>query len=782
MIAVLLAAVLALPQEPVKVSAILSNNRPIVGEPTMLRITIETRDTIPDRIVDPVMPAGIEIVETQDYSETRISYPGGRNNVTERRLILVARVPGQFTIPSAMVHASGRVWATRALPITVSGGDAPGAAPDIGSRIDVVISPERVYVGQQVLLEATAAFSRGLRSQQTRPATYTAPSPAGFWIHDVAEPLSVGMQTIEGELYETQTFRRVYFPLSAGTFRMPPARLQFELRRGFLSSAESFELVSDSPAIEVLPVPAEGRPDSFRGAVGQYTARASSSPAQVAAGEAASLVLEIEGVGNVKALPAPPLPPMPGVEVQPPTEDAETDSRGSDVGGIKRFTWVLIPEQPGRVTIPPIEYVYFNPVIEQFEIARTQPLTFDVLGSITSGAASSTLAPLARSPSRVTNSLLRSPLFLAAQVVPLLLLLAVLRRRTIPVANAPVRTERTRPDAFAALRNNAAMESSKFWPLFDASVRNAVADSLQQPSLARAPTTDIATALARHGIANATTTTILDLLKEAERVRFARDEQPRMNVRDYVERAERAIRAMDRGRSGGSASLVVLAMIAAAIPGATPAHALQTRETFETGVSLYERGEFAGAASAFETHLETRPSDANAWYDLGNAQWSAGERGRAVHAWVRALRLEPRHSGARQNLATATGTGALTAAPPSFALSLPQAALVFSGLWWLTVLACVHLALRRRSLMPAGLVAAVLFGCAGIAALFGLSARDAGVALEDTSLLMAPALKAEAIGSLPAGTVLEVLEERDGWTRVRVAGTEGWTESVVIGT
>jgi SH3-like domain-containing protein len=84
--------------------------------------------------------------------------------------------------------------------------------------------------------------------------------------------------------------------------------------------------------------------------------------------------------------------------------------------------------------------------------------------------------------------------------------------------------------------------------------------------------------------------------------------------------------------------------------------------------------------------------------------------------------------------------------------------------------------------MPVVLVAAVLFGCAGIAALFGLSARDAGVALEDASLLKAPALKAEAIGSLPAGTVLEVVEQRDGWTRVRVAGTEGWTESVVIGT
>jgi SH3-like domain-containing protein len=85
-------------------------------------------------------------------------------------------------------------------------------------------------------------------------------------------------------------------------------------------------------------------------------------------------------------------------------------------------------------------------------------------------------------------------------------------------------------------------------------------------------------------------------------------------------------------------------------------------------------------------------------------------------------------------------------------------------------------------MVPAIVAAAVLFSVAGVATLFGFAARDAGVVLQESSLLMAPALKAETIGSLPAGTLLQVVEERDGWTRVRVAGTEGWTESAVIGT
>lgn len=782
MLAVLLAAALALPQEPVRVSALLSNNRPIVGEPTMLRITVETRDTIPERIVDPVMPAGIEIVETQDYAETRISYPGGRNNVTERRLIIVARVPGQYTIPSAMVHASGRVWATRALPMTVTGGDGAAMNRNIDSRIDVVISPDTVFVGQQVLLEATAAFSRGLRSQQTRPATYTAPSPAGFWIHDVPEPLSVGMQTIEGELYETQTFRRVYFPLSPGTFRMPPARLQFELRRGFLSSAENFELVSDSPVIEVLPVPQDGQPPGYRGAVGEYTVRATASPAEISVGEAATLLLEIEGTGNVKALPAPPLAAMPGIEVQPPTEDAETDARDGDVGGIKRFTWVLVPERPGRVTIPPIAYAYFNPESKTFEVARTNALSFDVSGTAASGAASTTLAPLARAPSRLPHAIVRSPVFLAAQAIPLLILLIALRRRSGPVpAAAPTRAERSRSDPFASLRNANAIEGTRFWPQFDAALRTAVADAVGDATLARAPTTAIATALARNGVAKATTSAILDLLREAERARFAPGERSGIRPRDCIERADRAVRSIERGHTGRTNAFVILtAVIAASLLPSTGAAAQST--PFAEGVSLYERGDYTGAAAAFALHLEAHPDDANAWYDLGNARWSAGERGRAVHAWFRALRLEPRHNAARRNIESASGTAALTAVPPRYSLSTTQAAIVFSALWWLGTLGSAVLALRRRSIAPAAILALMLCVPAGVATLSAAAVRDAGVALEDTPLLMAPALKAEEIGSLPAGTVLEVVEQRDGWTRVRVAGTEGWTESVVIGT
>ncbi|MGH7501575.1 MAG: BatD family protein [Longimicrobiales bacterium] len=775
----LLAALLLQPQEPVKVSALLSNDRPVVGEPTMLRITIETRDTVADRIVDPVMPAGIEVVETQDYTETRISFPGGRNHVTERRLILVARVPGQFTIPAATVHAAGRVWVTRALPITVA--DTPdGTRPPIDSRIDVVITPDRVYVGQQVLLEATAAFSRGLRSQQTRPATYQAPSPAGFWIHDVPEPLSVGMRTIDGELYETQTFRRVYFPITAGTFRLPPAKLQFELRRGFLSSAETYDLVSDSPSIEVLPIPEEARPPSFRGAVGQYTVRASVAPSTVSVGEAATLVVEIEGLGNVKALPPPPLPDLPGVEAQPPTEDAEADVRGSSIGGVKRFTWVLVPQRPGSVTVAPIEYAFFDPQAERFGVAHTEPVSFDVSGSATADRAAPGLAPLARARSTSGFAVVRSPVFLLAQLAPLLLLVWAFNRRGRPTHHAAKRAGRRHPDRLAPLRHAAESDAS-FWPRFDHAVRAAAADALGEPALTHASTSEIASAMTRHRVPVPAATTITELLGSAERLRFARTVTPGTNRSTAIERAERAIRAIERVEPDSAAGALVLVLTIAGTLAGSPLRAGQADpSSFQQAIEAYDRGDFLAAAAAFERHLEQDRGDANAWYNLGNTRWAAGDRGHAIHAWLQAVRLAPGHSAARQNLEAMVGPGVSTFMPPRFALTPVQAVLAFAVAWWLAAIAIAIRVTRRRSILPVIIIAGLAVIGATAATLLGLTGNDAAVVVEETQLVMAPALKADALGAIPAGTLLHVLEQRDGWARVRVGGTEGWAEMTTL--
>src|SRR5690606_2900661 len=140
---------------------------------------------------------------------------------------------------------------------------------------------------------------------------------------------------------------------------------------GFLFAPESHELATDSLRLVVLPLPEAGQPASFTGAVGRYSIKARIEPAEVPAGEAAALVVDVAGEGNIKGLPPPSLPELEGVRVFPPTEETEVQQDDARVRGVKRFTWVLIPEKPGRLQLPPVEYGYFDPEIRAYDVARS---------------------------------------------------------------------------------------------------------------------------------------------------------------------------------------------------------------------------------------------------------------------------------------------------------------------------------------------------------------------------------------------------------------------------
>ena len=307
MIAALLCATLlcGAAQDPVRVTAALSAGRINVGGTTTLQVTVETRGAAPDEIRLPALSRDLEILGTSDFTQTQITVPGGRTRVTRREVVIVARSRGIYRIPPVIVRVAGMTYRTDPLDLLVTSGGAPGVIDrsEATSSLDVQLSADTVYVGEQVLLRAEATFAEEMRTRQSRPATFDPPAPTGFWIQDLPDPISVTLRTREGRTVETQTYRRAYFPLAPGSYRFPPARLHYEVRRGFLYAPETRELVSDSARLVVLPVPQEGRPAVYNGAVGSLSLQASVSPLRVRAGEPVVLTVDLDGVGNLKAMP-----------------------------------------------------------------------------------------------------------------------------------------------------------------------------------------------------------------------------------------------------------------------------------------------------------------------------------------------------------------------------------------------------------------------------------------------------------------------------------------------
>jgi tetratricopeptide (TPR) repeat protein len=249
-----------------------------------------------------------------------------------------------------------------------------------------------------------------------------------------------------------------------------------------------------------------------------------------------------------------------------------------------------------------------------------------------------------------------------------------------------------------------------------------------------------------------------------------------------------------------AALLLVLALAAAAsaAPAATPeSRAQEAVETYTRALDTVDRdarlAAFQQARRLFADVAAAGARSAELYTNLGNAALLSEDLGGAVLSYRRALRLDPAHPRALQNLDHARGLlpswvprpeppglldsfffwhRTLPSSTRALAAALCFAAgalLVAAGIRW------NRSALRTAALLP-GLVWLGLVGSLAIEALPSdgraavVTASEAVARSADSAL--APAAEAEP---LPGGTEVEIVGGRPPWLRVRLAnGRNVW--------
>lgn len=129
-------------------------------------------------------------------------------------------------------------------------------------------------------------------------------------------------------------------------------------------------------ATEVLPVPSEGRPSDYRGAVGRYQIVTQATPTTVDAGDPITLNIGIVGSGAMELVQAPPLAEMP--ELTADFKVADESLAGFVQGDSKVFSTTIRPRQAGTKEIPAIRFSFFDPATEAFETVSSQPIPITV--------------------------------------------------------------------------------------------------------------------------------------------------------------------------------------------------------------------------------------------------------------------------------------------------------------------------------------------------------------------------------------------------------------------
>jgi tetratricopeptide (TPR) repeat protein len=232
------------------------------------------------------------------------------------------------------------------------------------------------------------------------------------------------------------------------------------------------------------------------------------------------------------------------------------------------------------------------------------------------------------------------------------------------------------------------------------------------------------------------------------------------------------------------------------------ASAQSLQRIFSAANEAYFRGDHAAAAEGYESLVRAGVNDPDVYYNLATARAQAGQLGKAILYFERALRLNPGDEAAEKALAACRealgkrladekGEALVRARPPlTEALVRPLSENLLSSLVLLFDLllfgSLVALRFASREAVRVGLgVAAPLFGLLLLLSGAGLLVKSeafeqgrAGVVLTDEAPLReGPDPRAKVRGQVLEGQGVRILGREGGYLRVRIAGgDEGWLQ------
>lgn len=319
--------------------------------------------------------------------------------------VLRAEKEGTFTIGSATCNVDRETISSEPYQITVLPGDAGGTTdsatgssgnqqtgsqqntndPQVSGKdlfLKAIPSKKAVYVGEPI----TLVYKLYTRVPVSQLSMSKVPSYGGFWTKEANDNGSYKQSTemVNGVEYTTAEIKKVVLiPQKAGQLSVEPMGIecvaQIQTQRKGRQSNDPFDIFFNDPffsrgytnvqknvesptvIVNAKQLPADGKPMSFSGAVGNYNFSATIDRNELTTNEAITMTLTVSGSGNIELLnlPSPVFPP--DFEVYDPKIVTSADISSQGLTGTKKAEYLIIPRRAGNFTIPPVEFSYFNP-------------------------------------------------------------------------------------------------------------------------------------------------------------------------------------------------------------------------------------------------------------------------------------------------------------------------------------------------------------------------------------------------------------------------------------
>jgi hypothetical protein len=377
-----------------------------IGEQAVILVSL-----VADKTIGSIQPPAIESNESFAVINASLRGPSTSsfieiiNGVTKQRsevqyqfiYTISPKKAGTFQFPSLAITIDGTEYTTKAIPFNAT----TEVVKNADVKFQLRLGKSSLYAGEQTTLEfrvcqrtqAQADVRNGFGSALEKIEKSFGKD---FALHKLfTNQVAQSQERIDGEVYNIYALKFIVFALNSGSFTIPSIPFEYhELKRAQRRRSDPFDDFFDndffgggvqatprtalsnplSITVKSLPPP----PAGYSGSVGKFTLSASVEPQEVPAGEAATIRIIVKGNTKASSVGEITLPKIDNCEVFTPEKQTSSDTSQNGFTTVKTYKYMIIPQEKGTTSIPPVTLSYFDPESGNYKTESTAPLTLTV--------------------------------------------------------------------------------------------------------------------------------------------------------------------------------------------------------------------------------------------------------------------------------------------------------------------------------------------------------------------------------------------------------------------
>ena len=340
-------------------------------------------------------------------------------SVTSTYLVQASR-KGKFTIPAIRIKAGAESAKTEPINFEVTASNS-SPAPHTGRSgasstarlrsgnsdevafLRVMPAREKSYSGEVVPVQIKVYFRDGLKANLNSLPLLIG---EGFVLQQLEREPVQSRELVNNTQYTVLTWNSSLSGIKEGTHKLSveldATLLLREQRRiprnrnsmfndpffgdsffdNFFGSYREKEVKIASPELNltVFPLPKEGKPENFGGAIGDFRLQVAADPVELQPGDPITLTMTVSGQGNFDRVQAPKLSHEQGWKSYTPSSEFLKD--GDPGHGKKVFEQALVAKDSTLSEIPAVEFSYFDPETVSYKTLTSNPIPLKIKGMV----------------------------------------------------------------------------------------------------------------------------------------------------------------------------------------------------------------------------------------------------------------------------------------------------------------------------------------------------------------------------------------------------------------